>query len=218
MNGPIRVLIVDDHPVVREGLQLFLAEETSDIELVGQAADGEEAVRLAARLRPDVLLMDLVMPGVDGIESIRRLRALGVESRVLVLTTFAEDELVRQAIQAGATGYLLKDVAQQDLVQAIRDAARGRPTLHPDAQERLIRQIAAPPPPSPLDNLTDREREVLALIARGKSNKEIATSLFLSVGTVKGYVSAILGKLGVSDRTQAALVAVRHDPTEAERE
>lgn len=210
MSGPIRVLIVDDHAIVREGLELFLTERQGEIEVVGQGADGEDALVLARKLEPDVILMDVVMPRMDGIEATRRLKAAGVKARVLVLTTFAEDDQVRDAIQAGAIGYLLKDTNRSDLVAAIRAASEGRATLHPEAQQRLLQQLTTPPAPSPLDALTDRERDVLRLIAGGKSNKAIANTLKLSVGTVKGYVSAILAKLEARDRTQAALIAVRN--------
>jgi NarL family two-component system response regulator LiaR len=210
MSTPIRVLIVDDHAVVREGLELFLTERPGDIEVVGQAADGEDALAIAARVKPDVILMDLVMPRMNGIEATRRLTEAGIKGRVLVLTTFAEDDQVRDAIQAGAIGYLLKDVQRSDLVAAIRAAADGRTTLHPEAQQKLLRQLTTPAAVSPFDALTDRERDVLRLIAKGKSNKAIANTLKLSVGTVKGYVSAVLAKLGARDRTQAALIAVRN--------
>ena len=210
MKPRIRVLIVDDHAVVREGLNLFLGEESDEIDVVGEAADGVEAVEAAKRLKPDVVLMDVLMPRRDGIEALREMVAAGLGSRVLMLTTFSEDTQVHDAIQAGAIGYLLKDVSRPDLLAAIRAAADGKPTLHPEAQARLMRKLTSQPEPSPLDELTDRERDVLRLIARGSSNKAIAKTLFLSVGTVKGYVSAILAKLGVTDRTQAALIAVRH--------
>lgn len=210
MSAPIRVVIVDDHAVVREGLELFLSDRPGDIEVVGQGADGEDAVILAKKLDPDVILMDLMMPRMDGIEATRRLKEEGARARVLMLTTFAEDEQVRDAIQAGAIGYLLKDVHRSDLVAAIRAAADGRTTLHPEAQQKLLRQLTTPAQRTPIDALTDRERDVLRLIARGKSNKAIANTLKLSVGTVKGYVSAVLSKLGARDRTQAALIAVRH--------
>ena len=215
----IRVMIADDHAVVREGLELFLAEESEDFEVVGQAGDGLEAVRMAETLAPDVILMDLVMPGIDGIEATRRIRAAGLSSQVVVLTTFIEQDKVQEALQVGALGYLLKDVLKDDLKAAIRAAMEGRTTLHPDVQHLLARQIAAPPAASPLDALTDREVDVLRLIASGKSNKAIARTLFLSVGTVKGYVSAVLAKLGVNDRTQAALWAVKNgvvDPAAGE--
>jgi DNA-binding NarL/FixJ family response regulator len=210
MKPRIRVLIADDHAVVREGLNLFLGEETEEIEVVGEAADGVAAVEAATRLKPDVILMDVLMPRKNGIEALRDIVGAGIGSRVLMLTTFSEDAQVHDAIQAGAIGYLLKDVSRSDLLRAIREAADGRPTLHPEAQSCLMRKLTTQPEPSPLDALTDRERDVLRLIARGSSNKAIAKTLFLSVGTVKGYVSAILAKLEVTDRTQAALIAVRH--------
>ncbi|HLF28726.1 MAG TPA: response regulator transcription factor [Anaerolineae bacterium] len=208
MTSPVRVLIVDDHEIVREGLQTLLSEEP-DVEVVGEAANGEEALRLAAALNPEVILMDLVMPGLDGIEVTRRMQATSPASRVLVLTSFADDRRVREAIQAGAIGYLLKDVLKPDLLRAIHNAAQGRSTLHPDAQHYLMRQ-AIRAEAQPHDSLTERELSVLQLLAGGQSNKEIAAILHLTEGTVKGYVSAILAKLGVADRTQAALYAVKH--------
>jgi len=213
MRKPVRVLIADDHQVVREGLQMILAESDGEIVVVGEASDGEEAVRLATAVKPDVVLMDLSMPRVDGLEATRRLREAGIESRVLILTSFADGEGVRDAIRAGVTGYLMKDVLKAELLAAIRLAADGVPTLHPRAQQHLMRGIAEPETPSPFTALTPRERDVLALLARGESNKRIAAALNLSIGTVKGYVSAIFEKLGVEDRTQAALLAAKHDPT-----
>jgi len=213
MRKPIRVLIADDHQVVREGLQMILAESDGEIVVVGEASDGEEAVLLATAVKPDVVLMDLSMPRVDGLEATRRLREAGIESRVLILTSFADGEGVRDAIRAGVTGYLMKDVLKAELLAAIRLAADGVPTLHPRAQQHLMRGIAEPETPSPFTALTPRERDVLALLARGESNKRIAAALNLSIGTVKGYVSAIFEKLGVEDRTQAALLAAKHDPT-----
>jgi DNA-binding NarL/FixJ family response regulator len=206
---PIRVLIVDDHEVVREGLRLFLAEE-DEIEVVGLAPDGLHALKMAGDLKPDVILMDLVMPELDGIETIRRLRATGNPSRVLILTTFVDKARVRDAIEAGAVGYLLKDVGRADLLAAIRAAGRNTPTLHPVAQQYLMQQVVTPATTSPLDVLTPRELEVLKLITDGQSNKAIARKLDLSIGTVKGHVSAILTKLEVTSRTQAALLAVDH--------
>lgn len=209
-----RVLIADDHAMVREGLRMFLTEEPDTIEVVGEAADGAEAVTLAERLQPDVVLMDLLMPRCDGIEAVRRLKDRGFPGRVLILTSFVDDSRVREAIQAGATGYLLKDVSSEALLEAIRNAAKGIPTLHPEAQQHLMRQIARPETASAeqrlLATLTERETDVLRCIARGRSNKEIAVELHLSVGTVKGYVSAILSKLDLADRTQAALWATRN--------
>jgi DNA-binding NarL/FixJ family response regulator len=213
MRKPVRVLIADDHQVVREGLQMILAESDGEIVVVGEASDGDEAVRLAKATTPDVVLMDLSMPRVDGLEATRRLREAGVTSRVLILTSFAEGEGVRDAVRAGVTGYLMKDVLKTELLTAIRLAADGVPTLHPRAQQHLMRGIAEPENPSPFGALTPRERDVLALIARGESNKRIAAALNLSIGTVKGYVSAIFEKLGVEDRTQAALLAAKHEAT-----
>jgi DNA-binding NarL/FixJ family response regulator len=213
MRNPVRVLIADDHQVVREGLQMILAESGGEIVVVGEAADGDEAVRLATAVKPDVVLMDLSMPRVDGLEATRRLREAGVESRVLILTSFADGQGVRDAVRAGVTGYLMKDVLKTELLAAIRLAADGVPTLHPRAQQHLMRGIAEPETPSPFMTLKPRERDVLALLARGESNKRIAAALNLSIGTVKGYVSAIFEKLGVEDRTQAALLAAKHDVT-----
>ena len=201
MRKPVRVLIADDHQVVREGLQMILAE--SDGEIV--------VVRLAKAEVPDVVLMDLSMPRVDGLEATRRLREAGVPSRVLILTSFADGDGVRDAVRAGVTGYLMKDVLKSELLTAIRLAADGVPTLHPRAQQHLMRGIAHPDTPSPFTILTPRERDVLALLAQGESNKRIAAALNLSIGTVKGYVSAIFEKLGVDDRTQAALLVAKHD-------
>jgi two-component system, NarL family, response regulator LiaR len=209
INSSIRVLLVDDHAIVREGLRMLLSE-ASDIEVVGEAADGAESVKLAARLQPHVILMDLVMPGMDGIHAMQNIRVVSPSSQVLVLTSFGDVQRVRDAIQAGAIGYLLKDVLKTDLLRAIRAAAQGQPTLHPEAQRHLMRQVAAPPTRLLIDDLTPRERDVLQLIIRGQSNKEIAASLRVTEGTVKGHVSAILSKLGVADRTQAALYAVKY--------
>jgi DNA-binding NarL/FixJ family response regulator len=211
MRKPVRVVIADDHQVVREGLQMILADSDGEIVVVGEASDGEEAVRLATAIEPDVVLMDLSMPRVDGLEATRRLREAGVPSRVLILTSFADGEGVRDAVRAGVTGYLMKDVLKAELLTAIRLAADGVPTLHPRAQQHLMRGIAEPETPSPFGTLTPRERDVLALIAQGESNKRIAAALNLSIGTVKGYVSAIFEKLGVEDRTQAALLVAKHD-------
>lgn len=210
----IRVLIVDDHEIVREGLQTLLAEEP-DFEVIGTTGDGAAAVDLAQATKPDVIVMDLVMPGLDGIEATRRIVSKDPAARVLVLTTFADDQRVREAIQAGATGYLLKDVLKADLLRALRDAAVGRPSLHPEVQQHLMREVAGKTSSSqgqtqPHLSLTEREISILRLIAEGRSNKEIASALYLTEGTIKGYVSTIFDKLGVEDRTQAALYAVKH--------
>jgi DNA-binding NarL/FixJ family response regulator len=209
MSAPIKVMIVDDHELVREGLRSVLVQEPS-IEVVGEAANGEQAVESAWRLRPDVVLMDLQMPGLDGIEALTRIRAKTPEIQVVVLTNFATDQKVRDAVAAGAIGYLLKDVLKAELLQAIRNAHEGRPSLHPEAQRHLMRRVTTPAPAPEGSELTPRERSVLELIASGHSNKSIASVLNLSEGTVKGYVSAVLSKLGVDDRTQAALYAVKH--------
>jgi NarL family two-component system response regulator LiaR len=210
-RAPVRVLIVDDHSIVREGLAMLLAEDP-EVEVVGEAADGETALVRVAELAPEVVLLDLMMPGMGGLATLRRLRtgkAADEGPRVVVLTSFAEGEQVTEAIAAGAMGYLLKDVARDELVRAVVAAAAGQPTLHPEAQRRLVERLSAPRPRSPLDELTPRERDVLGQIARGRSNKQIAATLYLSEGTVKGYVSSVLAKLGVDDRAQAALWAAR---------
>ena len=209
MSRAIRVLIADDHHVVREGLRMILTE-ADGIEVVGEASEGGRVLRMVEALSPDVVLMDVSMPHMDGVEAARALRDAGSTARVLMLSSFAESEKVREALRAGATGYLMKDVLSTDLIAAIRNAAAGIPTLHPKVQAQLIRDLAAPPQASPLDALSPREREVLALLSKGKANKEIAVELSISVGTVKGYVSDIFDKLGVDDRTQAALLAVKH--------
>lgn len=207
--SPIRVLIVDDHEIVREGLQILLAEE-ADFEVAGVAGDGTTALALVEQLNPDVILMDLVMPGLDGIETTQRILKSNPVARVLILTTFADDQRVRDAIRAGAIGYLLKDVLKADLLRALRDTAAGRASLHPEAQQHLMRQVVESEVPLPHNSLTKREADILRLIADGRSNKEIAMALHLTEGTIKGYVSTIFDKLGVADRTQAALYAVKH--------
>lgn len=209
MSTAIRVMIVDDHEIVRDGLRAVLEQEP-DIDLVGEAGDGEAAVALARSLDPQVVLMDLSMPRLDGIAALARIKKERPSCQVVVLTNYAGDQKVRDAIGAGAIGYLLKDVMRRDLVEAIRRANDGRPFLHPEAQRSLMNRVTNPPPPHPCDQLTPRERSVLELIARGQSNKEIASTLGLTEGTVKGYVSAVLSKIGVADRTQAALFAVQH--------
>jgi NarL family two-component system response regulator LiaR len=197
----IRVLIADDPAVVRQGLRTFL-DLQEDIEVVGEAADGADALEAAERLAPDVVLVDLVMPGVDGIEAIRRLRERAPTARAIVLSSFVDDDKLFPAVRAGAAGYLLKDVQPQELVEAIRTVHGGGALLHPQVAARLLSEMTEDP-------LTPREREVLVLIGRGMPNKLIARELGLSEKTVKAHVSSILGKLGVTDRTQAALYAVR---------
>jgi two-component system, NarL family, response regulator LiaR len=210
----IRVLITDDHAVVREGLRTFL-ELQDGLEVVGEAGDGEQALTQAQQLAPDVILMDLVMPRLDGVAAMRRLRECAPGSRVIVLTSFLDDERLMPAIEAGAAGYLLKDVAPPQLAQAIRAAHAGETMISPTVATRLVQAIAqraARPPiatsPGP-ELLTRREREVLELITQGYANKRIARELAITEKTVKGHVGRVLAKLGVADRTQAALLAVR---------
>jgi two-component system, NarL family, response regulator LiaR len=204
----IRVLVVDDHAVVREGLRTFL-ELQEGIAVVGEAADGEEAVRQAEALRPDVIVMDLVMPRLDGVGAMRELRRRLPSARVIVLTSFVEDERLLPAIQAGAAGYLLKNVAPAELARAVRAAHAGEALIDPLVAARLVDAIAQPPGEPAPERLTAREQEVLALIARGFSNKRIARELGIAEKTVKTHVGHVLAKLGVADRTQAAVHAVR---------
>jgi NarL family two-component system response regulator LiaR len=225
LEDRIRVLIVDDHAVVRQGLRTFLElqdDVSSDdpsvlpIEVVGEAADGVEAVKLARNLRPDVVLLDLVMPEMDGIEATPKIIEHSPHSRVIILTSFGEEDRVFPAIRAGAQGYLLKDIAPDDLVQAVRAAHLGQVQLHPDIARTLMLAVAekeesvASKPAAPFGELTEREVEVLSLIAGGFNNREIAEKLVISTKTVKTHVSNILGKLHLEDRTQAAIYALRH--------
>ncbi len=203
----IRVLVVDDHPMVRSGLSALLAAY-DDLELIGEAADGNEAVRLCTQLAPDVVLMDLVMPGMDGATATRLIRAQNADIQVIALTSFKEEDLVQSALRAGAIGYLLKNVTADDLAYAIRAAAMGRPALSPEATEVLLNAASRPLHPS--DELTEREREVLAMLVQGLNNTEIAQRLYVSPSTVKFHVSSILSKLGVSNRTEAAALAVKY--------
>ena len=206
----IRVLICDDQEVVREGLRVML-RGASDIEVVGTAPDGAAAVALLDATRPDVLLMDLRMPGVNGIQATREIRQRRPGARVLVLTTYDADEWVFDAIRSGAAGYVLKDTPAEDLIAAIRAVAAGKTPVDPKVAGRLFAQIArtAPVDAAPLAELSPRERDVLALLARGLSNAEIAGTVHLSEGTVRNYVSTILSKLRVADRTQAAILGIR---------
>jgi two-component system, NarL family, response regulator LiaR len=205
----IRVLIADDHAVVRRGLRTFL-ELQDGIEVVGEAKDGEEAVDATERLSPDVVLMDLVMPRVDGIAAIRRIRRSGSPARVIVLTSFLDDDMLLPAVRAGAAGYLLKDVQPQELAGAIRTVHAGDALLHPAAASRLMAEVAADDERRDARSLlTTRELEVLGCVARGLPNKVIAQRLGVSEKTVKTHVGNLLRKLGVTDRTQAALYAVR---------
>lgn len=216
----IRVLIVDDHAMVRQGLRTFLElQDTSalPIEVVGEAANGIEAVELARRTQPDIVLLDLVMPGMDGIRATPQILACSPRSRVIILTSFGEEDKILPAIRAGAQGYLLKDIPPNELVHAVREASLGKVQLHPEIARKLMSVVAAKEEPAasrPMSNsgdgLTGREQEVLGLIADGLSNREIAEKLVLSEKTVKTHVSSILGKLGLVDRTQAAIYALRH--------
>ncbi|MGD8968125.1 MAG: response regulator transcription factor [Anaerolineae bacterium] len=208
-SGPIRVFVADDHAIVRKGITAVL-EIVPDIEVVGEARDGREAVAQAERLRPDVILMDLVMPEMDGIEAIRRIKDRRPEARILVLTTFAGEDQIFPAIKAGALGYHLKDSHPEDLVQAIRQVHRGESSLHPVIALKVLEEISRPSdrPPTP-DPLTPRELEVLRLVAQGKENWEIAERLVISEATVRTHVGNITSKLHVASRTQAALYALR---------
>jgi NarL family two-component system response regulator LiaR len=207
----IRVLIVDDHRVVRQGLRTFL-ELQEDILVVGEAEDGQTAIELVAKLYPNIVLMDLVMPRLDGISATRQVKSLNTDVKVIALTSFTEDDKVFPAIQAGASSYLLKDVSPDDLVEAIRAAHRGEARLHPDIARKLMEQVAHQPRLSrepQAESLTEREHDVIQLVARGCSNQEIAKELFISEKTVKTHVSNILSKLHLDDRTQLAIYAIK---------
>ncbi len=209
----IKVLIVDDHRVVRQGLRTFL-ELNADIIVVGEAGDGVAAVAMAGQLAPDVILMDLVMPRLDGIAATRQVKALCPNTKVIALTSFTEDDKVFPVIQAGASSYLLKDVSPDDLVEAIRAVHRGEARLHPNIAQKLMEQVASSMGPSravpPAEELTEREREVIGLVAKGRNNLAIAQELFISEKTVKTHISNILSKLDLEDRTQLAIYAIKH--------
>ena len=205
----IRILIADDHQLVRQGLMALLTVKPG-IEVVGQATDGVEAVELAQSLGPDIILLDLLMPNKDGIEATREIKAEDPDARILIITSFAEDENVYQAIKAGALGYLLKDSSPQELLQAIHNVCAGRLSLHPNIALKLIEDLNQPQDTKPTeDPLTEREVEVLKLVAKGRSNQEIAEELVVSERTVGAHVSNILSKLHLANRTQAALFALR---------
>ena len=209
MTESIRILIADDHAIVREGLRALI-DAKPDMEMVGEAADGIEAVLKARSLQPDVILLDLVMPRQDGIEAIREIKQENPNARILVITSFAEDEKVFPAIKAGALGYLLKDSSPQELLHAIRDVYQGRSSLHPTIALKLIRELSRPSDLPPTEEpLTEREVEVLRLVAQGLTNQEIAKKLVISERTVGTHVSNILEKLHLANRTQAALYALR---------
>jgi NarL family two-component system response regulator LiaR len=219
MNEPITVLIVDDHQMVRQGVRAFL-ETQKDLSVVGEASTGEEAIQLAAEQVPDVILMDLVMPGgVDGVEATRQVKGISPRTQVVVLTSYHEDEHIFPAIRAGALSYVLKDIGPDELADVIRRAARSEAVLHPGVAARVIEEVQGirGVKPNPFTELSDREMEVLQLLAEGFSNAMIAEKLVISEKTVKGHVSNILGKLHLADRTQAAVYAwregvIRRDP------
>lgn len=208
MSGTLGILLVDDHAVVREGLRALL-EDSPDLRVIGEAASGDEALRRAPALAPDVIMIDLVMPGLSAPETIRALKLALPACNIVVFTSFAEDEMLRETLQAGAIGYLLKDASRQELVSAVRAVAQGQPWLHESMQRQLVDLLRRPAPADPFAVLTPRERSVLALVGEGLSNRAIAARLELTEGTVKGYVSNLLGKLGLADRTQAALMVAR---------
>jgi NarL family two-component system response regulator LiaR len=209
MTATIRVFLAEDHAIVRKGVRALLATEP-DIEVVGEAADGKEAIAEVTRLRPDVTLMDLMLPEIDGIEAIRRITAVWPDAAILVVTSFATDDKVFPAVKAGARGYLLKDSSPEELVRAIRQVHRGEASLHPSIARKVLQELArgSERPPTP-DPLTPREVDVLRLVARGLGNQQIADTLTLSEATVRTHVSTILGKLHLASRTQAALYALR---------
>ncbi len=214
MDEPIRILVADDYELVRQGLVALLAVKPG-VEVIGEAADGTEAVTLARSLQPDVILLDLVMPGKDGIEATKEIKAENPEARILIITSFAEDENVYRAVKAGALGYLLKDSSPQSLMRAIHDVYEGRLSLHPNIALKLMEELNRPSEAPPTtDPLTEREVEVLKLVAKGLSNQEIAEKLVVSERTVGAHVSNILGKLHLANRTQAALYALRKGLTD----
>jgi NarL family two-component system response regulator LiaR len=203
----IRVLLVDDHRMVREGLKIYLSTE-EEISVIAEAVDGGQAAHLAKELKPDVILMDLMMPGVDGIEGTKRCLEVYPEAKVVILTSMPDDERVMPAIRAGALSYILKDISSDDLVAAIRGAAIGKPTLHPMAASRMMQELHAPKRRH--EEVSPRELEVLQLIGKGRSNKEIGEQLFIGERTVKTHVSHLLEKLQLQDRTQLAIYAVQN--------
>ncbi len=210
MSGPITILVADDHPVVRDGVVAMLSTQP-DFQVIGEAADGLEAVALAKALRPNIVLLDLEMPGLDGVEALAQMRAACPEVRALVFTAFDTDDRIVGAVRAGAQGYLLKGAPRDELFNAIRVVGAGGSLLQPVVASKLLQRLSAPPPPAarPGESLTEREREVLTLLAQGRPNKEIAVALSISERTVKFHVSAILAKLGAGNRTEAVTIAVQ---------
>lgn len=212
----IRILIADDHPVVRRGFR-YLIEATPDMALVGEAKDGLEAVEKTRLLQPDVILLDLVMPQMDGLEALRTIKQEFPEARILVVTSFAEDDQVFPAIKAGASGYLLKDTSPDALLQAIRDVFQGQSSLHPTIARKVMQELSQPPSlPPTAEPLTKREVEVLKLVAQGLSNPDISQKLGITEGTVRVHISRILSKLHLANRTQAALYAIQEGLIDSE--
>lgn len=211
----IKLLLADDHTMVRRGLQVFLSTQT-DLELIGEASTGQETLEKVAILQPDIVLMDINMPGINGIEATKQIKLLHAQVKVIILTSFSDQDHVLPALRSGAKGYLLKDVEPEDLAQAIRRVYQGKVELHPDIAEQLVNQYAEsdqtafPPNDGSIYELTKRELDVLRLIASGKSNRSIAEELCITEKTVKTHVSHVLSKLGMSDRTQAAIYAIKH--------
>jgi DNA-binding NarL/FixJ family response regulator len=214
----IKILLVDDHAIVRQGLRSYV-ELQPDMQVIAEGGNGFEAVSLTSSTQPDVILMDLLMPGLDGVEATRKIMQNHPQTRILILTSFGDDRQIFPAIRAGALGYLLKDIQPQDLIKAIRDVMQGKPQLHPDIVRRLMTAVTEKDEKpvniqhhlsSELQQLTEREREVLEQIARGLSNREIAEKMFISEKTVKTHVSNVLDKLGMEDRTRAAIWALKH--------
>ena len=210
MNGPISVLIVDDHEIVRRGIRDYL-ETQADFSVIGEAGSGEQAIQMTLDLVPDIVLMDLILPGLDGIESTRRIKSLSPRTQIVVLTSFHEDEHIFPALKAGATAYILKDIRMDQLAEALHKAVNGEVTLHPRVAARVLQNIRGEHDETlnPFTELTERELDVLKLLANGLSNSRIAEQLFISENTVKGHISNILSKLHLADRTQAAAFAWR---------
>ncbi|MFD1432006.1 response regulator [Lacticaseibacillus yichunensis] len=211
----IKVLIVDDHEMVRLGISTYLGVQP-DLTVAGEAKDGQEGLDMALALRPDVILMDLVMPNMDGIEATKRILATWPEARIIILTSFIDDEKVYPALEAGAASYILKTATAEEIASAIRQTAKGESVLEPQVTTKMMNRLTQKPKQELYDDLTNREREVLQLIAKGRSNQEIADELFITLKTVKTHVSNILAKLEVEDRTQAAIYAFQHGIVEKE--